>query len=304
MAHIPDGFLSVPVLAGTAGASVAALAAATRRSRATLGEREGPLLGAVTAFVFAAQMLNFPLGIGASAHLLGSTLVAVLLGPWAGMLVLFAVLLVQALLFQDGGIAALGANTLNLAVLGVASAWGVFRLARHVAGAAPRAMVLSVGLAAWVSTVVVGLAVAVELAFSGLVPLRTAVLLVGGGHAVVGIAEALLTGLIIGFVLRTRPEIVAGRTDPTPASRRRVLAVAGAAVVAVAAAIVIASDRPDVLETVLERLEPTVAGSAVASPFAQYTAPVGGAWVAGAIGLGAAFVVAWGLTLAVARRRP
>ena len=303
MAHIPDGFLSVPVLAGTAAASVAALATAAHRSRAVLGEREGPVLGAVTAFVFAAQMLNFPLGIGASAHLLGGALVAVLLGPWAGMLVLFAVLLVQALLFQDGGIAALGANTLNLAVLGVGSAYAVFRLGRGLFGAAPRATVGSAAAAAWVSTVLVGFAVAAELALSGLVPWRAALVLVGGGHVLIGIAEAVLTGLLVSFVLRTRPALLEVR--PAPATGIPTLAVVGAAVTVVALAVVLASSQADVLEAALEHVRSAGAPSAAdAAPFADYVSPVGGAWVAGAVGLLAAFLVAWGMTLAVARRRP
>ncbi|HEX9631359.1 MAG TPA: energy-coupling factor ABC transporter permease, partial [Gemmatimonadales bacterium] len=266
MAHIPDGFLSVPVLAGTAAASVAALATAARRSRAALGEREGPVLGAVTAFVFAAQMLNFPLGIGASAHLLGGALVAVLLGPWAGMLVLFAVLLVQALLFQDGGIAALGANTLNLAVLGVGSAYAVFRVGRGLFGDAPRVTVASAAAAAWVSTVLVGLAVAAELALSGLVPWRAAFVLVGGGHVLIGIAEAVLTGLLVSFVLRTRPALLAIR--PAPATGIRALVVVGAAVTVVALAAVLASSQADVLEVALEQVRSAGAPSAAdAAPF-------------------------------------
>ena len=304
MAHIPDGFLSLPVLAGTATASVAALATAARRSRAALGEREGPVLGAVTAFVFAAQMLNFPLGIGASAHLLGGALVAVLLGPWAGMLVLFAVLLVQALLFQDGGIAALGANTLNLAVLGVGSAYGVYRLGRQGFGDAPRAVIGSAAVAAWVSTALVGFAVAAELALSGLVPWRPALLLVGGGHVLLGVAEAVLTGMLVGFVLRTRPELLATRTLRTPVPA---LAVMGAAFAVLILAVVLAWRQADVLEAALERLSPASApaslGDPSTAPFPDYVSPVGGAWVAGAVGLLAAFLVAWGMTLAVAHRR-
>lgn len=304
MAHIPDGFLNLPVLAGTAAASAAALAAAARRSAAALGEREGPLLGAVTAFVFAAQMLNFPLGIGASAHLLGGALVAVLLGPWSGMLVMFAVLLVQALLFQDGGIAALGANTLNLAVIGVGTAALVFGAGRRVAGRSGGATILAAAAAGWVSTVFVGLFVAGELALSGLVPWRAALLLVGGGHVAVGVAEALLTGLLVSFVLRTRPEVIAARTNAGPA-RIPAAVVAGAALVVVALAGLLGSTQADVLESALAGVraagERSPAGGA---PFADYAAPAGGMWVAGAVGLLAAFLVAWGLVLAVARRRP
>lgn len=298
MAHIPDGFLSVPVIAGTAVASAAALAVAARRSRRTLGEREGPVLGATTAFVFAAQMLNFPVGIGASAHLLGGTLVAILLGPWAGTLVLFAVLLVQALLFQDGGIVALGANTLNVAVLGVGSAALVYRWATIVLGGGTRGTIAAAAIAAWASTALVGLAVAVELALSGLVPAGPAMLLIGGGHVAVGIAEAVLTAALVGLLLRTRPGLVpAGPVRP--ATRSRVVGLTVAAAVVMTAAVTVASTKPDVLESALE-----VLGLEAPAPLGRRIPVAGAPWVAGAVGLLAAFLVTWGLALAVIRRRP
>ena len=304
MAHIPDGFLSIPVLAGSAGASATALALAARRSRATLGEREGPLLGAVTAFVFAAQMLNFPLGIGASAHLLGATLVAILLGPAAGMLVMFAVLLVQALLFQDGGIAALGANTLNIAVLGVGSATVAFRALRVLLGQRPRGLVTAAGLAAWLSTALVGVAVATELAMSGLVPFRTALALVGGGHVIIGLVEAVLTGTLVSLVLRARPALLAHATGAPWANGRRAAAVVGIALAVMAAAVVAASRQPDMLDSALQRFGLAGRGVAGPAPFADYTSPVGGPWVAGAIGVFAALLVTWGVTIGLVRRRP
>jgi len=304
VAHIPDGFLSIPVLTASAGASATALAVAARHSRATLGEREGPLLGAVTAFVFAAQMLNFPLGIGASAHLLGATLVAVLLGPAAGILVMFAVLLVQALLFQDGGIAALGANTLNVAVLGVGSATVTFRALRTFLGTRPRATVLAAALAAWVSTALVGVAVATELAMSGLVPFARALTIVGGGHVIIAFAEALLTGTLVGVVLRARPELLAHVTRAPVAAERRAVAVVGVALAVMALAVVAASRQPDVLESVLTRFGLAGRSAPAPAPFADYTSPIGGPWVAGAIGVFAALLVMWGVTLAVVRRRP
>lgn len=303
MAHIPDGFLNVPVLAGTAAASAAALAIAARRSRVTLGEREGPVLGAATAFVFAAQMLNFPLGIGASAHLLGAALVAVLLGPAGGMLVMFAVLLVQALLFQDGGIAALGANTFNIAVLGVGGAAAVFGALRAVLGPRPRALVLATAAAAWVSTALVGVAVAFELALSGLVPARAALTLVGGGHLLVGLAEAALSGMLVSVVLRARPEVLARHTQGSRWTPARAAALGAGAIAVVTLAVVAASSQPDVLEAAIERIGLASRSAPVPAPFPDYASPVGGPWVAGVVGLAAAFLVAWGVTVAVTRRR-
>jgi len=151
LAHIPDGFLSPQVIAATAAVSAAALALAARKSKDSLGEQEAPLLGAATAFVFAAQMLNFPLGAGTSAHLLGGVLVAVLVGPWVGMLVLFSVLLVQALLFQDGGIAALGANTLNIAVLGVGGGYLSYRWLQALLGHGFRRQIAAAAVGAYIS---------------------------------------------------------------------------------------------------------------------------------------------------------
>jgi cobalt/nickel transport system permease protein len=303
VAHIPDGFLSFPVLAGTAATSAAALAVAVRRSRAALGEREGPVLGAATAFVFAAQMLNFPLGVGASAHLLGATLAGLLLGPASGMLVLFAVLLVQALLFQDGGIAALGANTLNVAVIGVGAACVVFRGVRALAGDGDRSVLLAGALAAFVSTALVGLAVAVELVWSGLVPLGPALAVVGGGHIVVGVIEAALTGAMLAFVVRSRRDLLAASLAPPATGRRLAVGLVAAALLLVVAAAWVGSSRPDVLAAGLERLG--LAGRPVArqAPLMDYTPPVGGACVAGTIGVLAAFLVAWGAAAAAARHR-
>src|SRR3972149_3682421 len=147
MAHIPDGFQMPPVLAGTAVLSAVALTVATRRSRRELGAREVPLAGAATAFVFAAQMFNFPIAAGTSAHLLGGVLVAVLLGPWVAMLVMLSVVLVQALVSQDGGMAALGANVLSLSVLGTGGGWLLYRGLLAATGGSLRARVASAAVA-------------------------------------------------------------------------------------------------------------------------------------------------------------
>jgi cobalt/nickel transport system permease protein len=305
VAHIPDGFLSPSVLAGTAALSVAALAVAARRSRATLGEREAPLLGAATAFVFAAQMLNFPIGAGTSAHLLGGTLVAVTLGPGSGMLVMFAVVLVQALLFQDGGVAALGANALNIAVLGPGVGWLIFRTGVHLLGPGHRRQLGVAGAAAFLSTATVGAAVALELALSDLVPLGPALVVVGGVHLIVGLAEAGLTMAIFALLGRSRPELLARATALSPAARRWAWAAAtGSLAIAVAAAY-LASTRPDALQAAAERLG--IAGRTAAylqGPFAGYTAPLGGPWVAAALGVVVVFGLIWGVaSLAGARRR-
>jgi cobalt/nickel transport system permease protein len=304
MAHIPDGFLSAPVVVVTAAASAASLAVAAGRSRRRLAEREAPLLGALTAFVFAAQMLNFPLGAGTSAHLLGGVLVATLVGPWSGMLVLFAVILVQALLFQDGGIAALGANTLNMAVIGAGGGFLLYRwVLALLGGGAPR-RALAAGLAALGSTTMVGVAVAVELAASGIVPLGPALVVVGGAHVLVGIGEAVLTGSILALVLRSRPDLVTAVRPPTAALRGVAFLTLGLAVALAVGAAYFASSRPDVLAAAAERFGLTGREtSLVASPFAGYATPRGGPWVAGVVGVAVLFLLAWGATRLMLRRR-
>ncbi len=293
MAHIPDGFLSAPVIIGTAVASAGTLALAAHRSRRRHEEREALVLGAATAFVFAAQMLNFPLGAGTSAHLLGGVLVGAVVGPWSGMLVMFAVLLVQALLFQDGGISALGANTLNVAVIGVGVGFCVYRWLLALWGDGVRRRVTAASVAAFVSTGLVGVAVAIELALSGTVPFTPAVVAVGGGHLVVGVAEAVLTGAILGMLMRSRPELVTAAAPSSGMRRWAVGTVVVSAALAVSAAY-LASAKPDALEAAASYLGLGASGPVSRSaPFAEYTTPLGGPWFAALIGVVVVFAVIW-----------
>jgi cobalt/nickel transport system permease protein len=299
VAHIPDGFLSPAVTAGTTAVSAVALAVAARRSGTQLRDRQAPLLGALTAFVFAAQMLNFPLGAGTSAHLLGGVLVAVLAGPWAAMLALFSVVLVQALLFQDGGIVALGANTLNLSVIGAGGGYLAYRWQLALLGDRPRARLAAAGVAAFLATAAIGIAVALELALSGMVPLGPAVVAVGGAHLLVGLAEAALTVGILAAVLRARPELVRD-TAPSVPVRASVVVATGAAAVALIA-VVAASPFPDALEHAAERLGLAPGTGWSGAPMADYVAPVGSGWVAAAIGVVVAFGLGWVLIRMVGR---
>jgi cobalt/nickel transport system permease protein len=278
--------------------SAGALVLAARRSRTELRDRQAPLLGALTAFVFAAQMFNFPLGAGTSAHLLGGVLVAVLAGPWAAILALFSVVLVQALLFQDGGIVALGANTLNLAVIGAGGGYVAYRWLLALLGDRPRGRLTAAGIAAFLSTVAIGLAVAVELALSGMVPLRPALVAVGGAHVLVGLAEAALTVGILSAVLRAHPALMRETAPPVPV--RLAVAVASAATFVALVAVVAASSLPDALEGSAERLGVESGTGWSGAPMPDYMAP-GGAWVAALIGLGAVFLLGWLLVRLVAR---
>jgi cobalt/nickel transport system permease protein len=299
MAHIPDGFLSPPVLAGATLLSAAALTIAARRSGDALKERQAPLLGAATAFIFAAQMFDFPLGAGTSAHLLGGVLVAVLAGPWAAMLALFAVVLIQALLFQDGGIAALGANTLNLAVIGAGGGWLVYRWQLILLGEGPRRRLAAAGVAGFVSALATGLAAGLQLGLSGLVPVRTALLAVGGAHVLVGLVEAALTVGILAMVLRARPDLV--RAEVPVSGRRRITAVVASAAAVALGAASFGSELPDALEAAVARLGLHEGTALLGAPMPDYTAPVGGAWVAGLVGVAVVFALGWLLFRVAAR---
>src|ERR1043165_3759673 len=146
--HIPDGFLSLITSIICWAITVAILAIAVSRTNKSLGERQVPLMGVMAAFIFAAQMINFPVAGGTSGHLLGGALVAILLGPWAGMLVMTAVIMVQGLLFQDGGLLVMGANILNMGLITVAIGYGLYR----AVPTGNRTLKLTVaGVAAWLS---------------------------------------------------------------------------------------------------------------------------------------------------------
>jgi len=295
MAHIPDGFLSAPVLVGTAALSAAALGVATRRSRRELGDREVPLAGAATAFVFAAQMFNFPIAAGTSAHLLGGVLVSVLLGPWVGMLVMLSVVLVQALVFQDGGLAALGANVLNLCVLGTGGGWLLYRGLAAAMGGSLKARVAAAAAAAWGSALLIGIGVAVELALSGVVRWGPALLVVGGIHVVVGLGEGAITAAVLLPLLRARPELMRPGDLPATTLGRWAAAGAAAAVVVAVAAALFASSRPDALEAAAERF-----GLQAEAPLWSLLGPSGGPAVA-VLGVAVAFAAAWFLLRSTAR---
>ena len=206
--HIPDGVVSIPVAAATYAGSVGALAFAVRRTRDTLQERLVPLMGVMGAFVFAAQMINFKVAAGTSGHLLGGALLAILLGPWAGSLVLTAVLLVQALIFQDGGLIALGANVFNMAIVGVWSGYAIYRLLDRLLPAG-RLTWLSGFASAWASVMIASALAGVELAISGMAPMRVVLPGMLGVHALIGVGEGLITTGVLTFLGATRKDLLA-----------------------------------------------------------------------------------------------
>lgn len=209
--HIPDGFLSTGTAAATWLASAGSVGYAVRRVNQELNERQIPLMGVTAAFIFAAQMMNFTVAGGTSGHLLGGALAAILLGPWAGMLVLTSVLVVQALLFQDGGLLALGANVFNMAVVGVLVGWVVYTTLRRMLGDRTWTTMVSGFAAAWLSVFVASLVAAAELAISGTSPWVVALPAMGLVHALIGIGEGLITVGVLAFLRVARPDLLALR---------------------------------------------------------------------------------------------
>jgi cobalt/nickel transport system permease protein len=216
--HVPDGFLDAPTSVATAAVAGAAVAVSLRKARGELDERAAPLAGLTAAFVFAVQMLNFPVGIGTSGHLMGGALAAVLVGPWTAVLVLSVVLAVQALLFADGGITALGSNIVLIGLGTVAVGWTVTKLVlallpRRPASVVPAAFVgalLSVPAAALVFVGLYAVGGAADL------PLRALTATMVGWHVLIGLGEAVITALMVGAVVAVRPDLVHTARDRRP----------------------------------------------------------------------------------------
>lgn len=206
--HAPDGFLSPPVALIMWALTVAVLALAVRRTNRSLSERAVPLLGVMAAFIFAAQLFNFQVVGGTSGHLLGGVLAAVLLGPWAGTLVMACVVAVQALLFQDGGLLVMGANIFNMGVLGTLGGYALYRALVRLLGGEQRRRVPAAAAAAWVAVVGGALAMALQLGVSGTVPVGVTLPAMLGVHALIGTGEALITAAALGFIAATRADLL------------------------------------------------------------------------------------------------
>jgi len=217
--HIPDGFVSAPVNATTFAIAAGVCALAVSRANRTLSERQAPLLGMTAAFIFSAQMLNFPIMAGTSGHFLGAVLAAILLGPLNSCLVLAIVLLVQCLLFNDGGLTALGSNIFNMGVVGGIGGYAVFRALLVVMPNRRFGFMTAVAIASWVSIVAAAATCAVELAVSGTVPLSAALPAMAGVHALIGIGEAFITCATLSVVMASRPDLVPAWSLSAPASK-------------------------------------------------------------------------------------
>lgn len=320
--HAPDGFLQPSVAIVTAAGAAAVLALALRASAEDLGDRQIPLAGVSAAFIFAAQMFNFPVASGTTGHLLGGALAAILLGPWVGSLVVAIVVVVQALMFADGGLTALGYNTLNMAIVPAFGGWTLFWLFRRMLPADSGGVIGAAGLAAGASVVLSAMAFSLQWLFGATAPVAfdTVFGAMVGVHALIGIGEAVITGLVVAAVLASRPDLVAGAADlPTAlvSERRRVGArvfVVGGILAALVMASVVsqfAAGDPDGLERVArdegfaDQAEDHVFGGSV---FADYaTRGIDNEQVslaiAGSAGATLALAVGWGLAFAPRRLR-
>ena len=207
--HIPDGFLSTPVWAAAGALSAGAVGYSVRRLNHSLEDSQVPLMGVTGAFIFAAQMVNFPIAGGTSGHLAGAVLAALLLGPYGAIVIMTAILLIQALLFGDGGITALGANILNMGVIGSLSGYGVYRLLQRVFTGA-----ISAFVAALAAVMLSAAGAAVEIGLSGTVPLRLVLPAMVGVHALIGIGEGLITAAALSFLLRVRRDLIFPACQP------------------------------------------------------------------------------------------
>jgi len=215
--HIPDGFVSGPVAGVGFALSGIAIAAAVWMTNRKLGERTVPLMGVMAAFIFAAQMMNFPVAGGTSGHLVGAALTAILLGPWAAMMVMTSVVGVQALVFQDGGLAALGDNLLNMAVVACLVGYAVYMAFGRFSHLAPRVRYAAAFAAAWVSVESAAILCSLELALSDTSPLNVGLPAMVGVHAAIGVVEGLITMAAVAFVSTTRPDLLVAEAPATEA---------------------------------------------------------------------------------------
>jgi cobalt/nickel transport system permease protein len=207
--HIPDGFLSLPTSASLIGVSGASLGLSVWKTTKELAEKQVPLLAVTAAFIFAAQMLNFPVAVGTSGHFLGAVLAAILLGPYASFIVMTIVLLLQALIFKDGGLLALGANVFNMAFVGGLVGGWLFIGIKKILPKTKSAFLALTGVIAWLSVVLASFACSVELSVSGtfeFLPVTASML---GVHVIIGLGEAIITVIVVSIVLNVRPDLVA-----------------------------------------------------------------------------------------------
>lgn len=320
--HAPDGFLTAGTAVATGALSAGAIGVALRQTRDTLKDKQIPLAGIAAAFIFAAQMFNFPVAAGTTGHLLGGALAAILLGPSMGAIVVTVVVVVQALAFADGGLTALGYNVFNMAIITAFGGYAAFALLRRLLPDNGAGVVAAAGIAAGFSVVLSSMAFSLQWLFgaSAPIPFDTVFGAMVGVHLLIGIGEGIITALAVGAVMAARPDLVHGARDldrAQMADRRRMgwrtFTVAGLVVVVVFATVVsqFAVDDPDGLEYVAEEqgfIDSAGDHALGSSIFADYaTAGVADETLslalAGIVGVVVTLLVMGGIVLAVRDRR-
>ena len=298
--HIPDGFLSPPVAIVTGVASAAVIAVALSRTRTSLGSRQAPIMGLTTAFVFAAQMINFPVAGGTSGHLLGGALASVVLGsPWAATLAMSTVFIIQSVLFADGGITALGANIFNMGLVGIWVGWWLLQPLQQLLGGSRNRLPIAAGIAAALSVVAAAICVAIELAISGTVALNIALPAMVGVHILIGIGEGIITGGVLTYLVKVRPDLLPGEQ---PQLQKWVAPVVGVLLISGLLSL-FASSWPDGLDSVAEKYgfkDKEAVAIENPTPFADYSVkgleeqPIGTS-IAGVVGAATCFGAAFGI---------
>lgn len=203
--HIPDGFLDLKTTVSFWGASLGFLGYAAKKVREELEEKSIPLMGVLGAFVFAAQMLNFPILNGTSGHFVGGVLLGIVLGPFAGFITMCSILTLQSLLFADGGITALGANIFNMGVIGVILGFFLYKIFLKIFRGN---YIISSFISGFLSIVLGAISCAIQLAISGTIPLKLGLPAMAGIHSLIGIPEGLITSLVLSFIYKIRKDLI------------------------------------------------------------------------------------------------
>jgi len=206
--HIPDGFLDLKTWGTLWAVSGATVGYALKKIKKETDERKIPLMGVTAAFIFASQMLNFPVAGGTSGHFVGGVLAAILLGPWAGLLVMVSVLTVQCFIFGDGGLTALGANIFNMGIIGSVVGYYLYKFLEKIMRGKQKELFIPAFIASWIATVLAASFCALELSISGIVPLSLSLPAMAGVHALIGIGEGVITLLVLTFIKRVRVDLL------------------------------------------------------------------------------------------------
>jgi cobalt/nickel transport system permease protein len=216
--HIPDGFIDAPVSIAAGAVAAVGIGYSRKKAKDTMEEKQAPMAGLVAAFIFAVQMLNFPVASGTSGHLLGGLLAAVLVGPYAGAVCVAVVLLVQGLFFADGGLSAYGLNVLNMALITAYGGYAIFLFLRKAMPKTKSSVVIASGIAGLLSVILASLGFVFEYAIGGTGSASAATVAAAmvGVHVLIGIGEGIITALTVAVVMNVRPDLVYGAQDLLP----------------------------------------------------------------------------------------